>query len=168
MSRWHQDDVDIAAEAWAFQWVQHYGRAPDRAGRTVGPLGCTLGRVLELHDGASSNTGHARNWPEVYLGTGLMVAIALKSMSELQRLVVWHHYVGRCYDNASWAKLPRPTKQLVIAQRLGISVAEYYHRRDTAKACLRVALTLDTKALARARQCLAKSGKLEELPQTPA
>ena len=159
MARWQSDDVDIACESWAEQWVQNFGRAPDRAGRAVGPLGCTLGRVRELHDGASSSTSYDRHWPEVFLGQGLEVAIALKAMAEMQRLVVWHHYVGRRYDWTSWKSLARPTKQVVLAQRLGISLPEYYHRRDTAKACIRVALTLDTKLLASARGLVVSSAQ---------
>ena len=159
MPRWHQDDVDVACEAWAWQWVQNFGRAPDRAGRTIGPLGCTLGRVRELHDGAASNTEHARSWPEVFLGTGLLVAVTLKAMRESQRLVVWHHYIGRRYDQSSWTLLTRPLKQTTVAERLGISLAEYYHRRDTAKLCLRVGLTLEPNEFAAARRQSASSGQ---------
>lgn len=168
MARWRQDDVDLACEAWATQWVDNFGRAPDRAGRAIGPLGCTLGRVRELHDGASSSTSRDRHWPEVFLGQGLVVAIALKAMAEMQRLVMWHHYVGRCYDQASWARLPRPTKQVVIAHRLGIGLSEYYHRRDTAKACVRVALCVDTKVLASARAQAVQGGQASEVPLAPA
>jgi hypothetical protein len=35
-----------------------------------------------------------------------------------------------------------------VAERLGVSLAEYYHRRDTAKSCVRTVLFLDTKTLA--------------------
>jgi hypothetical protein len=168
MARWHQDDVDVACEAWGFQWVSAFARPPDRASRYIGPLGCTLGRVRELHDGAGSSTDRDRHWPEVFLGQGLLVAIALQAMAEMQRLVIWHHYVGRCYDQVKWVRLPRPSKQIVVAQRLGISLAEYYHRRDTAKACVRVALTLDTKDLARARGLTVQDGQASEVPVTPA
>jgi hypothetical protein len=148
MARWEQDDVDVAAEAWAFQWVQHFGRDPDRAARYIGPLGCTLGRVRELADGASSGTEGGQHWPEVYLGTGLMVRITLEAMTESSRVIVWHHYVWRWYEQPAWAKKLRPMKQSRVAEHLGVSLAEYYHRRDTAKSCLRVGLLLDGKELA--------------------
>ncbi len=152
MARWEQDEVDCAAEAWAYQWVQHFGRDPDRASRYIGPLGCTLGRVRELHDGAASSTdGGQQQWPEVYLGTGLIVAITLQAMTYGSRQIVWHHYVWRWYDEAKWIRRARPCKQRTVADHLGVSLAEYYHRRDTAKACLRVGLFLDTKDLASAR-----------------
>ena len=163
--RWQADDVDVACEAWAHQWVANFGLPPDRAGRAIGPLGCTLGRVRELHDGASSTTDRAgQHWPEVFLGQGLVVAVALQAMAEMQRLVVWHHYVGRCYDTTTWARMKRPTKQVVIAQRLGVSLSEYYHRRDTAKSCIRTALCLDTKALAIGRGQMVLNAQASELP----
>jgi len=168
MARWKQDDVDVACEAWAYQWVQNFARAPDRAGRAIGPLGCTLGAVQALHDGASSSTSRDRHWPEVFLGQGLVVAVALHAMAEMQRLVVWHHYVGRCYDVTKWVRLARPTKQQIVAQRLGLSLSEYYHRRDTAKACVRVAMTLDTKVLASARGQGVSSAQGSEIPLAPA
>lgn len=152
MARWHQDDVDVACEAWAYQWVNGMAKAPDRAGRFIGPLGCTLGRIRELHDAASSNTEHARNWPEVFLGQGLLVAIALQAMTLSSREIIWAHYVGRVYDPSTWQPLKRPAKQRLVANRLGLSLSEYYSRRDVAKACIRTVLclgvTLDTKCVA--------------------
>ena len=160
MARWQQDDVDIACEAWAYQWVQHLARAPDRSGRYIGPMSCTLGRVRELADGAASSTDHDRRWPEVFLGTGLVVAVVLKTMPFSQRELVWHHYVGRCYDLTNWERLRRPLKQHTVANRLGLSLAEYYHRRDVAKACVRTGLTLDTKDLCKGRVQVVESAKL--------
>lgn len=148
MARWHEDDVDRACASWAHQWVEGFGKSPDRASRSVGPLGCTLGRVRELHDGASSNTGRDRAWPEVFLGQGLLVAIALQAMTLGSREIVWAHYVGRVYNPVTWAPLKRPLKQRLVAERLGVSLAEYYHRRDTAKSCVRTVLCLDTIVLA--------------------
>lgn len=148
MARWQEDEIDVAAEAWAYQWVQHFGRDPDRAARYIGPLGCTLNRVKDYGDGASSGTEAGQRWPEVYLGTGLIVAITLKAMSESSRMITWHHYVWRWYDQPKWARRKRPTKQILVAEHLGLSPAEYYHRRDTAKSCLRVGLGIDAKELA--------------------
>jgi hypothetical protein len=101
--------------------VQHFGKDPDRASRYIGPLGCTLGRVIERHDGAASSTDRDRNWPEVYFGTGLMVAIALKAMSESSRTLIWYHYVARCWNCDSWLPLKHPLKQRTIAERMGVS-----------------------------------------------
>jgi hypothetical protein len=46
-----------------------------------------------------------------------------------------------------------------VADRLGVSLAEYYNRRDTMKACIRCVLTLDTKALASAPGLVVSSGQ---------
>lgn len=151
MVRWQEDDVDAACQSWAEQWVSAFARDPDRASRYIGPLGCTLGRVRELADGASSNTQAGRHWPEVFLGQGLLVAIALKAMSQSNQEIVFAHYVWRWYEAETYRRLSRPMKQVLVARRLGISLAEYYHRRDTAKACVRTVLFLDTKDIARAR-----------------
>jgi hypothetical protein len=164
MARWHEDDVDRAAQAWAYQWVQHFGKDPDRASRYIGPLGCTLGRVIERHDGAASSTDRDRNWPEVYFGTGLMVAIALKAMSESSRTLIWYHYVARCWNCDSWLPLKRPMKQRAVAERMGVSLAEYYHRRDTAKACIRTVLFLDTTSIASARLISVEPDKVGLVP----
>ena len=151
MARWHQDDVDVACEAWAYQWVNALAKAPDRAGRFIGPLGCTLGRIRELHDGAASNTEHSRSWPEVFLGQGLLVAVALQAMSLSQRELIWVHYVARVYNPTTWQPLKHPLKQRVVANRIGVSLSDYYRRRDCAKACIRTVLHLevtpDTKSV---------------------
>lgn len=142
MPRWVRDDIDDACESWAFQWVQSFGKAPDRASRYIGPLGSTLGRVLQLHDGASSNTTRDQHLPEVFLGQGLIVAIALKAMSERSRELIHRHYVARWYEPGTWARRSRPVKQAIIAADLGVSPAEYYRRRDCAKQCIAVVLSL--------------------------
>ena len=167
MARWHEDDVDCACQSWAYQWVQAFGKDPDRASRFVGPLGCTLGRVRGLHDGAASNTDRDRHFPEVCLGQGLIVAIALKCMSLTSQEIIGYHYIARCYDPTTWSAFKRPMKQGLVAERMGISRAEYYQRRDTAKACIRTALSLDTKALASARLSVVESDQMQELPLHP-
>jgi hypothetical protein len=164
VSRWHEDEVDVAAEAWAFQWVQAFGKAPDRASRYIGPLGSTLGRVRELHDGASSNTTRDRHFPEVFMGSGLVVAIALKAMTESSRELVRFHYVVRWYEPTTWDRLKRPMKQQLVANRMGVSLAEYYHRRDTAKACIRTVLFLDTTSIASARLISVQPDKVGSVP----
>lgn len=165
MARWHEDEVDRACAAWAYQWVQHFARDPDRASRYIGPVGCTLGRVRELHDGASSTTElGGQHWPEVYLGDGLLVAVVLQAMSQSHRELIWAHYVWRCWKVDAWRPMSRPLKQRAIAERLGVSLAEYYARRDAAKAVIRAAMTLDTKELSRARAERVDSGKVGLLP----
>jgi hypothetical protein len=138
-----RDDIDIAAESWAFQWVRHFGRDPQTAAATLGPLKCTIGRVRELGDGASSFSGYrSQTWPEVFLGTALAVNLAFQTMSLPNRAVLFAHYVLRWYDAGTWARRSRPTKQSTIAGELGIGVAEYYTRRDCAKECIRTVLDL--------------------------
>ena len=164
MPRWRDDDVDVAAKAWADLWVRNFARAPDRSSATVGPLGSTLGRVRELHDGASSNTSRDRHFPEVFTGEALLVAIALKAMSEGQRMIVHAHYIGRWYNAHSWARLERPVKQAVMADRLGLSLPTYHTRRDTAKSCIRVVLNLDSEVLALAPSFLLLSAQVASFP----
>lgn len=161
MPRWNEDEVDVACTAWAWQWVQHFARSPEIASHHVGPVGSTLGRVRQMGDGAASRTGYTREFPEVFLGQGLLVATTLKTLPASKREIIWQHYVGRCYDPATWRPLRRPTKQHLIAERLGISLAAYYQRRDSAKACIQTALTLDTKVLLKARSEMVNSGKVE-------
>ena len=151
MARWREDDVDVACTIWAHQWVAAFGHAPDRGGRTIGPLNCTLGRVLERHDGAASGTEHARRWPEVFLGQGLVVALALHAMTLSSRQIIAAHYLWRWHDTVTWKRRSRPVKQRLVAHHLGLSAAEYYHRRDTAKSCIRVAMSIDAPELVRAQ-----------------
>jgi len=141
MPRWMTDEIDVACESWAYQWVEHFGRNPLTAARYIGPLRCTLGRVRELHDGASSVTDRAnQHWPEVFVGTALAVSQAFQCMSLAGRSVLFAHYVLRRHDPQTWARRSRPVKQSIVAADLGISLSEYHHRRDTAKACVSVAL----------------------------
>lgn len=156
MPRWLLDDVDCACEAWAAQWVRHFARDPDRAGATIGPMPCTLGRVRELHDGASSTTDRraSQRWPEVFLGTALIVNCAVKAMSEASRIVLWSHYVARWYTPDTWSRRSRPVKQSIVAAELGLSVAEYYNRRDAAKHAVQVVLHLDPREFPELRRHL--------------
>lgn len=153
MPRWHEDDVDRACNAWAYQWVLAY--ANDLGGQ-VGAPHCTLANLHRLHDGAGSRTDRAHQaCPEVFLGDGLLVAIALKAMGELSRELIHRHYVERWFewraDKSKWMRRVRPVKQRVIAERMGFSVAQYHHLRDMAKRCVGVVLYLDSEELARAR-----------------
>lgn len=176
MARWKMDDVDLACEAWAYQWVQHIANSPDRAGRYIGPMGCTLGRVRELYDGAASNTEVGRHFPEVFLGTGLVVSVALKAMSYWNREVIYRHYLERHYqphvvvdertkeEHTVIAKLKRPLKVRLMAERMGISVAEYATRKEIAKACIRTVLYLDTKQVASTCDQTVQSNRLHSSP----
>lgn len=156
MSRWQEDEVDRACNAWAYQWVRNFANAPQTAGAAIGPLGCTLGRVRELHDAAASTGGRRdEHWPEVFMGEGLLVAIALNAMHELTRQVIHRHYIERWFAPVpgkgglvTLERRSRPTKQAVIAARMGVSLARYYTLRDCAKQCVSVVLTLDSKGLA--------------------
>jgi hypothetical protein len=85
-------------------------------------------------------------------------------MSEGQRALTHAHYIARWYDPETWRRLARPTKQRVMAQRLGLSLSEYYTRRDVAKSCIRVVLTLDSKVLSLAPAFLVASAKAEQYP----
>ena len=104
---------------------------------------------------------------EVGIRGGLIVAIALKCMSLTSQEIIGYHYIARCYDPTTWSAFKRPMKQGLVAKRMGISPAEYYQRRDTAKACVRTALSLDTKALASARLSMVESDQMQELPLHP-
>lgn len=168
MSRWRKDAVDFACEAWAFQWIALFGREPRKASEYLGRLGSTLSLVRIMQDGAGSGTAVGQQFPEGFLGEGLLVSVVLKHMPASEREMVWRHYVERWYVIRAVpsivAKVPefepvrliRPLKQVTIAERMGISQAEYYSRRDTAKSFIRGALagdleSLETKSSARAR-----------------
>lgn len=146
-----RDDVDEWCACWAYQWVSLFLRNPRRAREYIGPLNCTLGRVRELHDGASSNTEHVRPLPEGFLGVGLVVAVALRYMDATHREMIGAHYLARVYDLDRGERLKRPVKVRVIADRMGLSLAEYANRRDVAKGMIRTAFNLDPKDLAAAR-----------------
>lgn len=96
------------------------------------------------------------------------MAVALKTMTDAEREVVWHHYVARCYDLANGRPLARPVKQALVAARLGLSLANYYQRRDRTKSMIRTALTLDTKVIHKARSSVLDSEHLgsERDPET--
>lgn len=202
MSRWQQDAVDFACEAWAFQWVELFAREPIKASQCIGRLASTLGL-----DGGGSNL--VQVYPEMFFGDGLLVACIIKYMGESPREMLWRHYVERWYDlrdvavktpdgnkifeHTTIVDLPRdlgdaglevtktkagvsaiyrkaqflgpgkpmatrivdrskpktrelierrvrPVKQRLMADRIGISRAEYHSRRDVMKSYVRGAL----------------------------
>jgi hypothetical protein len=164
--RFEEDDVDRACNTWAYQWVRAFARPPE-PGQTIGQLNCTLGRVRELHDGASSTTESCQQWPEVFLGEGLLVAIALKAMSERSRDVIFQHYVVRWFEyreEKGWVRRSRPRKQVQVAHAMKCGLSRYYVLRDTAKSCVSVVLSLDTKVLARAGSRSAPSAQVAKVP----
>jgi hypothetical protein len=152
MARWQQDSVDFACEAWAYQWVGLFGRDPRKASEYLGRLGSTLGLVRVMQDGAGSSTAVGQQFPEGFLGEGLLVNCVLKHMPAAEREMIWRHYVDRWYVVRGMldaqkktvtyepVRLARPVKQGFMADRMGICPAEYYRRRDTAKSFIRGAL----------------------------
>ena len=152
MSRWQQDAVDFACEAWAYQWVALFGRDPRKASEYLGSLASTLGLVRVMQDGSGSGTVVGQHFPEGFLGTGLLVSVVLKHMPEPDREMIWRHYVDRWYVMLAMpskvekaptfepVKLIRPVKQGTIAYRMGIARSEYHRRRDNAKSFIRGAL----------------------------
>ena len=147
MSRPPEDEVDVACCLWAAQWVRAFGLPPQDAASTVGPQGCTLGRVIERHDGAASSTQRDRHWPEVFRGEGLLVSRALAAMTEGERWVIHAHYIARRYDTVTWQRLRFPLRQARIAERLGLSLSDYYRRRDASKGHIRTVLHLETEGV---------------------
>lgn len=156
-----KDETDLQLECWAWQWVQLFVKNPERASDYIGALGCTLGRVMERHDGASSTTTRDRRFPEGFLGEALVVAVALKYMDLAHREIIGAHYVARVYDLDTGERLRRTIKVRFIAERLGLSVAEYMNRRDVAKAGVRAAFVLEPKELSLARSLVAQSAHVE-------
>lgn len=178
------DAVDYVCEAWAHQWVQLFGNDPTRASQYLGRVASTLGLPF------AGSGGAVQTFPEGFLGDGLLVACALKTMREVHREILWRHYVDRWYyvrritekgifEHTSLQaiqhqgatlqvyevdktrptqqlvieKRSRPMKQQIMAHRMGVSRAEYYHRRDAAKSYLQGVIDapncLDTKVGAR-------------------
>jgi hypothetical protein len=149
MARWKQDEVDVACEAWAFQWCALFARDPRKASEHLGRVGSTLSLVKMMGDGASSSTVVEQGFPEVFLGVGLVVSCIIKHLNESDREMLFRHYIDRWYAqrpvpglerSIEVVKLRYPIKQTIIAQRMGVSVATYHQRRDRAKACVATAL----------------------------
>lgn len=97
MSRWQQDAVDFACEAWAWQWINLFARLPLKSSEMVGRIGSTLELVKVLGDGAGGGGNAVQVYPECFLGDGLVVACALQTMRERDRELLWRHYVDRWY-----------------------------------------------------------------------
>lgn len=97
MSRWQQDAVDFACEAWASQWINLFARQPIKGSELLGRVGSTLDLVKVMGDGAGAAGNLMQIYPECFMGMGLVVACTLKTMSDRQREIVWRHYVDRWY-----------------------------------------------------------------------
>lgn len=92
------DAVDLACEAWAYQWVNLFARVPLKASEQLGRVGSTLDLIKIMHDGAGGSSGFVTQFfPDVFLGDGLVIACALKFMSDRDREILWVHYVDRWY-----------------------------------------------------------------------
>jgi len=114
--------------------VQLFGNDPSRAAQYLGRVASTLGLPF------TGSGGAVQTFPEVFLGDGLVVANALKTMKETHREIVWRHYVERWYyvrritqkgifEHTVLALAPgatlqtyevdrsRPTQELVIERR---------------------------------------------------
>ena len=107
-------------------------------GGAVGGLHCTLAAVVSLHDGAGGSSALTQTLPEVYVGTGLKVAIARQRMTPYARAFLWAHYVGRwfAWDAArrGWRRGGRPVlRQPAMAEYLGLPVQTYYALRGATK-----------------------------------
>lgn len=145
MARWEQDNVDFACNAWAFQWVGHFMRDPKTAREMFGPVGSTLNLQRILTGDIRSGAFVSQQFPEVFMGAGLIVACVLKTLSDRQREVIFRHYVERWWvlkpRNLPSDRTPvyepfqlyRPVKQAIVAERMGVSAARYYALRDEAK-----------------------------------
>jgi len=154
VARWHPDQADLAAEAWAYQWVALFAREPRKATEYVGRLSCTLGLVRIMADGAASGGAVVnQQFPEVFLGDGLVISCLIKQLTDRQREWLFRHYVDRWYvmrvkkgrdseNDFECVRLPRPMKQVVMAERMGINLARYYQHREAVKA--RIFDALDT------------------------
>jgi hypothetical protein len=147
MGRPPEDTVDRACALWAAQWVRAFGRAPQVARDALGPLGCTLGRVLERHDGAASGTERDRHFPEVFEDDGLIVACILKTLSYSKAKVIHVHYIERWYRAPKWIKQAKPVRQVVVAERAGWTLREYLRYRDSAKTAIQGALDLSVSEI---------------------
>jgi hypothetical protein len=147
MARWEQDSVDFACESWAYQWASMYARSPRKASEYVGRLSCTLGLVRIMGDGAASGGSFQQVFPEGFLGDGLVVACAMKTMTERQREWMYIHYVYRWFYLKEIAgelepvRRGRPLKQIIATEEMHINLARYFQIRDAAKRIIRDALT---------------------------
>lgn len=142
-----RDQVDNYCDCWAYQWSQLFSENPKQAREYIGALKCTLGRVRELYDGASSTTVSLRPMPEVFLGHGLVVAVALRYMDQTHREIIGVHYLVRFYNLDTGERLNDRIKVATLASLMGIHPSEYDARRRAAKAIIETAFNLDLKEL---------------------
>lgn len=180
MARWNHDNVDVACGAWAFQWTCLFRKDPIRAREYLGALRSTLGSVPSLKSDEPRRRSHVlhassrsegrieQHFPEVFLGYGLVVAVALQYAAFTERQIIYMHYLERRYDTAAGEEFKRLAPRKVMAARIGIHPSLYAHRLNAAKAWIGSALSLDTKDLAIARAQAVESAKLDLLPPTSA
>jgi hypothetical protein len=174
MARWTHDAADLACEAWAFQWCCLFRREPERAKEYLGALRSTLGNVpslrdgdlkagkrLVLHAGARSEGQFEQHFPEVFLGYGLVVAVALKYAEWYEREVIYRHYLEARYDMYTGQPLKRWSPRKVLAARLGVNPATYANHLNVGKGWINSALCLDIKDLSIAREKAYECGSME-------
>jgi hypothetical protein len=126
--RWKADEVDIWCAAWAQTRRKIHGITLAimlEPSERLGKLACTLGRVKEEAEGASSAGVVNQNWPEVYCGMALLVHRAWYSMpNQVWRLIQDAHYV--------WKEIPVREK----APMIPIAPRDYWLQLDLLKAHL--------------------------------
>jgi len=138
--RWRPDEVDHWCIGWAETRRKIHGIIEGRMlepAERLGKLACTLGRIKEDAEGASSGSLN-QNWPEVYHGLGLLVHRAWVSMPNSRwRLIMDAHYV--------WREVPVKLKAPIIP----CQVREFWDGVDLLKAYIAgyVQLNRDAEAV---------------------
>jgi len=161
VSRWIHDAADLACECWAFQFCCLFKRDPERAKEYLGALRCTIGQRRDLHAGSKSDGWLDQHFPEVFLGYGLVVAVALKYAELYEREVIYRHYLEARYNLNTGERFQRWMPRKVLSARLGIKPSTYATHLSIAKGWIHAALCLDIKELSLAREKAYESGSLE-------
>jgi len=135
--RREQDQIDLWCTDWARQRRIALGIIEGKMiepRERLGQLRCTLGRVRSERDGASYSRS-SQLFPEVYIGTALVIHRGYSSMSGEQRLAMHLHYV--------WREIPVAEK----APEVPATPAEYWTLVGMVKAFLNGFLAIHTTPL---------------------
>jgi hypothetical protein len=111
--RWRPDEVDTWCEQWAKERRKALGIANLEPRDRLGALRCTLAAIKTDGDNGAYGTV-SQQFPEVYLGTALLVNRALKEMNPRWRHIVDMHYTLK------WVKAS------IKARELEVSTASYW------------------------------------------
>lgn len=102
--------VEAMGRTWGWQWRRNFGEPEPVA------IGGLNGKIQDYGTGALSGP-LKQNYPDVFIGDGLLFNCVLKRIPEKHRTMAWIHYA-----------VPAPAK--VKAPIIGIHEQTYWQRRN--------------------------------------